>query len=100
MKRFARDPKGVLKVVDHPLDCQPHLRLQGGNSGAANVGGEEEEVALGEVDLAVKLHQVLVVSKEDLEKRDEISRMAAHWSQHLQGFRLTRVIVRNVSSSC
>ena len=99
MKRFAGDAKSVLKVVDHPLDCYPHLRLQGGNSGAANVCGEEEEVALGEVDLAVKLHQVLVVSKEDLEERDEISRMAAYWSQHLQGFPLTRVKVSNISSS-
>ena len=100
MKRFAGDPKGVLKVVDHPLDCQPHLRLQGGHCGAANVGGEKEEVALGEVHLAVKLHQVLVVSKEDLEKRDEISRMAAHWPQNLQCFPLTSVRVSNVSSSC
>ena len=32
----------------------PHLWLRAGNSGTADVGGEEEEVTLGEVDLGVK----------------------------------------------
>ena len=63
MKRTNGDTKVILDKVSDSLESQPDLRIYYRDRVTANLGGEQEEVALSEMYGSVQAEKMLVISQ-------------------------------------